>query len=270
MGGNMKSSGPRRSLVTRAGAIVAIVAVTGVVPLASPAGASTSTYSGIGYDASYPQGLSTPPLNMNFAIIGVTHGRPFTTNQYASKQWNAAPTGSRSLYFNTGYALAYAKSDTTTCKDLAPAQFQSSSATGHALSALEAAWAIGCSEAAWAIKIAPGSAAMWWADVETGNSWSTNVALNQAAISGMAYEIGANGASFGIYSSPSMWASITGSNFVVPGVAGDWQAGVTTSTCPSTGFTLNGNGLYAPVLVAQTGTLTGGGGTTYDADLGCQ
>ncbi len=108
--------------------IVALVAMTGVVPLASPASASASTYSGLGYDASYPQGSSALPLSMNFAIIGVTHGRPFTTNQYAQTQWSNAvneiststSTYKPSLYFNTGYALAYAKSDTTTCNSVCP------------------------------------------------------------------------------------------------------------------------------------------------------
>ncbi len=250
--------------------MVALVAMTGFVPLASPAGASTYSYSGTGYDASYPQGSSTPPQGLSFAIIGVTHGRPFTTNQYASKQWNAAPTGSRSLYFNTGYALAYAKSDTGNCKT--DSRTFQPSATGHTLSALQAAWAIGCSEADWAVSVEPGTPVMWWADVETGNSWSTDTALNQATITGMAYEFtNANvPVPFGIYSTPSMWASITGPNFAVSGVAGDWQAGLTACPTSTSGFTLLPSGSTAPLLVAQTGTLTGGGGAIYDKDQGCQ
>ena len=283
MGGNMKSSSARRSLFSRAGVIVALVAMSGVVPLASPAGASAYyTSSSPGYDASYPQGSSTPPSNVSFAIIGVTHGRPFTTNQYAQTQWSNAvyeiststststSTYRPSLYFNTGYALAYAKSDTGTCKNESTSQFLSSGGSKHTISALQAAWAIGCSEADWAVSVEPGTPVMWWADVETGNSWSANTALNQATILGMASEF-TNAKvpiPFGIYSTPSMWASITGSNFVVPGVAGDWQAGATVNTCQSSGFTLTTATLPAPLLAVQTGTVKVGG-TTYDTDVAC-
>ena len=275
----MKSSSARRSLFPRAGVIVALVAMTGVVPLASPAGASAYyTSSSPGYDASYPQVSSAPPLSMNFAIIGVTHGRPFTTNQYAQTQWRNAvneiststSTYTPSLYFNTGYALAYAKSDTTNCKNASLLFDPTGVASGHSLSALQAAWAIGCSEADWAVSVEPGTPVMWWADVETGNSWSTNTALNQATILGMASEF-TNAKvpiPFGIYSTPSMWASITGSNFVVPGVAGDWQAGATVNTCQSSGFTLTTATLPAPLLAVQTGTVKVGG-TTYDTDVAC-
>ncbi len=266
----MKASSRLYSRVMRAGAITALVAMTGVVPLAQGAGASTLTYSGSGYDASYPQGNFTPPSSMSFAIIGVTHGRPFTTNQYAAQQWTNAGTISKSLYFNTGYALAYAKSDTTKCKT-GSSTYTPIGASGHTLSALQAAWAIGCSEADWAVAVAPGSPAMWWADVETGNSWSNDTSLNQATITGMVTELGKNSASsgipVGIYSTPSMWASITGSNFEVSGVSGDWQAGI--QACPSAGFTQTSSGTTAPVLIVQNGTTTSGK-TTYDTDLGCQ
>lgn len=110
---------------------------------------------------------------------------------------------------------------------------------------------------------------MWWADIETGNSWSKNPAFNQATILGMATEIEATGVPFGIYSTPSMWTSITGTGFVVSGVAGDWQAALPKG-CPSTavGFTLTTSSTFAPLLVAQTGTTTAGT-TTYDVDEAC-
>ena len=265
----MKSSNRLHLRVMRAGAITALVAMTGVVPLAQSAGAATISYSGSGYDASYPQGNSTPPLGMTFAIIGVTHGRPFTTNPYASNQFGSVTAGPNSLYFNTGYALAYAKSDTTTCTS-GSLKYNPAGASGHTLSALRAAWAIGCSEASYAVSNEPGIPAMWWADVETGNSWSNDTALNQATIMGIVDEMTGHGNLIGIYSTPSMWASITGSNFVVPGVSGDWQAGLKTCTASTTGFTLinDSTSPYAQVLVAQYGTVTSNG-TTYDSDQGC-
>jgi len=275
MGGNMKIRIGLRSTVVRASVIGVLIATTGVVPLSSVGAATNAYYFGSGYDASYPQGTSTPPTG-NFAIIGVDHGRPFTTNQYAGTQWGFAITatnGSPSLYFNTGYALAYAQSDTGSCTT-ASASYNPV-ASGHTLSELQAAWAIGCSEASWAVSLEPaGAPTMWWADIETGNSWSKNPALNQATILGMANEIETStSVPFGIYSTPSMWTSITGTGFVVPGVAGDWQAALPKG-CPSTavGFTLTGTAStssYAPLLVAQTGTTTVSGGTKYDVDAAC-
>ena len=266
MGGIMTTGSRLSARAMRIGAVAALVATAGVVPLAQGVGAATYSYSGSGYDASYPQGNFSPPSGMSFAIIGVTRGRPFTTNQYAARQWENAGTLSKSLYFNTGYALAYAKSDTANCKASA-AGYTPTGASGHTLSALQAAWAIGCSEADWALSVVPGSPAMWWADVETGNSWSTNTALNQATITGMVEELTTTPTiPVGIYSTPSMWASITGTDFVVSGVSGDWQAGMTS--CPSAGFTQTGSGIKAPVLIVQNGTATSGK-TTYDTDLGC-
>ncbi len=254
-----------RRVTTKVAMTVAAAAL--IAPsLSMPAGASTSNpYSGSGFDESYPQ-CSATATPSGFAIIGVSHGRPFTSNTCAASEWKAAGTGSKSLYFNTGYALAYAKSETTTCK--AKAASMSFSATGHQLSALQTAWAIGCSEADVAYLSAPGTPVAWWADVETGNSWSTNTSLNQATIDGIVTEMNSlvnNLVPVGIYSSPSMWDSIVGTSYVNGAIAADWQAGA--SICPSSGFTLSSSS-YAPVWLVQTGT-TVVKGTTFDTDLAC-
>ena len=236
--------------------------------LATPSGASNSYYSGSGFDESYPQcsAFATPS---GFAIIGVSHGRPFTNNACATSEGSSASAVGRSLYFNTGYALAYAKSETTTCKTQAAGiGFH---ATGHQLSALQTAWAIGCSEADVAFSSEPGTPVAWWADVETGNSWSTNATLNQATITGIVAEMnkltsaGSPSIPVGIYSTPSMWNQIVGTGNAIPGIAADWQAG--TSGCPTSGFTLTGSG-NAPVWLIQSSTTTAGG-VTFDVDQPC-
>ncbi len=253
------------------------MAMTGVVALSlvtlslvTPSGASNPYYSGSGYDASYYQCSATAVPSLGFAIIGVSHGRPFTSNSCATAQWTLAVGKSRSLYFNTGYALAYAKSETTTCKT--QAANIGFSATGHQLSALQTAWAIGCSEADVAFSSEPGTPVAWWADVETGNSWSTNATLNQATITGIVAEMnkltsaGSPSIPVGIYSTPSMWDSIVGTGNAIPGIAADWQAG--TSGCPTNGgFTLTGSG-NAPVWLIQSSTTTAGG-VTFDVDQPC-
>ena len=85
-----------------------------------------------------------------------------------------------------------------------------SSVTGHQRSTEEQAWEIGCSEAAYAALHEPGTPAMWWADVETGNSWSTNTTYNDLAIDGIAYEMSSLGTPTGFYSTPAMWDKIAG------------------------------------------------------------
>jgi len=105
---------------------------------------------------------------------------------------------------------------------------------------------------------------MWWADVETGNSWSTNTTYNDLAIDGLAYEMSAlsttTGAGGGVYSTPAMWSQIAGAGFVpTPGVAADWQP---ASACPASGFT------GSPVWLRQDGTVTVNG-VSFSADTAC-
>ena len=255
------------------------LAMTGVIALslvtlslATPSGASNSYYSNSGFDESYPQ-CSATATPSGFAIIGVSHGRPFTSNACASAEWSSASAVGRSLYFNTGYALAYAKSDTTTCKTQAAGI--GFPASGHQLSALQTAWAIGCSEADVAFSSEPGTPVAWWADVETGNSWSTDATLNRATITGIVAEMnkltsagsaGSLSIPVGIYSTPSMWNQIVGTGNAIPGIAADWQAG--TSHCPTSGFTLTGSQGNAPVWLIQSGTKTVNG-VAFDVDSAC-
>lgn len=106
----------------------------------------------------------------------------------------------------------------------------------------------------------------WWADIEVGNSWSTNTVLNQATIDGIVYELDTSGAPVGVYSTPSMWQHITGTGYVNPGINADWQAGVTS--CPSAGFTLTSSTTTAPTWIIQNGTKNVGG-VSFDSDWAC-
>ena len=246
---------------------VAVVMMTGVWVQVSPSFAATNVYSGTGFDASYPQGSATQ-VPSGFGIIGVTHGRPFTLDSSAQNLWtltlkNTSANGS--LYFNTGYALAYAKSETSNCATASTSQY---SGSGHQISALQQAWAIGCSEADYAVANQPGTPSMWWADIETGNSWSKNTSLNDATIKGMVDElaIGAPSIPVGVYSTASMWNTIAGSTYTNSSIVADWGAG--SSTCPSSGFTLQSTSTSAPIWLAQTG-VTSVNGVTFDSDISC-
>jgi hypothetical protein len=203
-----------------------------------------------GYDISYPQ-CPPKPTAGDFGIIGVNDGRPFTRNPCLPGEVSLAPTTMLpSLYINTGYSGAYRKQITPACSTL--------SASISGTNAQKQAWAIGCSEAATSIDYAQGATniAMWWLDVEVGNSWSSrNLTLNQYAINGAASRLEQTGLPVGIYSSASMWTTITGgNNFTPTNIAADWEASGGSCTTPFTA---------SPVWLVQTVT------SGLDTDYAC-
>ena len=233
------------------------------------ASAATDPYSQTpyGYDVSYPQcpggtePAAPPGESYTFAIVGVGGGRPFTSNSCAGTEAaTAAGVGIANVayYFNTGYAGAYGRDINSTCSsDVSNGNDDGVFAgiKGHVLAQDQKAWEIGCSEALYAQANAPAPApTMWWADVETGNSWSTNTALNDFVIDGLSYQMQqaptAGGA--GIYSYTSAWDKIAGAGFTpTPAENGNWVA--------FPGDSLNG----VANVVVQNGTSGGA-----DTDLG--
>ena len=282
--GNWRWGGSRRVWAGRtvvAGA--AMLAVVGGLQL--PASAATSPYTSgsKGFDVSYPQCSLTSyagsGLGTGFAMVGVGDGRPFTSSPCAGAELAAAQTylsssGSSGLvgaYFNTGYAGAYAKSiDQTSCGAYANQTTTGATGSPHAVKSEDQAWAIGCSEAYYAEKEVTAlgvKPATWWADIETGNSWSTNTALNYYTVKGM-FWLAQNPSirvTMGAYSNPSAWDKILGSYATSSdlGIQGDWQslAGICQT---SNGFS------NSPLWVSQSGTTTvGSTSTSVDNDYGC-
>ena len=249
---------------------LALVAAATAAPLAvmqAPAGAAANPYSQTGYDASYPSAqCNASAYPGGFAIIGLGGGRPFTTNTCVAHEWALAPATpvAPSLYFNTGYAGAYAKKITPACQAAAVNAPIPPGTPRHQRSVEEQAWAIGCSEAAYAAAHEPGKPAMWWADVETSNSWSVNTTYNDLAIDGIAYEMSGlsttTGAGFGFYSTPAIWSQIAGAGFdSTPTATADWQP---APACPAGGFS------NSPVWLTQSGTVTANG-VSFSADQAC-
>ncbi|NNN12455.1 MAG: hypothetical protein HKL81_01735 [Acidimicrobiaceae bacterium] len=242
---------------------------------------SSSTWAPNGYDVSYPQCTSTTPYSSGeFAMIGIDGGRPFNTNGCVTNEWGAALTAgasSISIYINTGYSGAYAHDITTNCANDIKTAPNPPYPVG---SKLAQAWEIGCSEADFALSTAmtdvvnPNAnsqvgGGMWWADVETGNSWSTNKSLNQATIQGVVTELATptgdlpntstslsseGGLPVGIYSNTTFWNKIMGKSWSGSGSSADWVAG---SSC-SAAFD------SSPVWVTQSGSTAVG-----DPDTAC-
>jgi hypothetical protein len=203
-----------------------------------PGLAATDPYTtgATGYDVSYPQCPGTTRPAGSFAVVGVNHGRPFTSNSCLGTEYSVAPQSPLpSLYINTAYSGAYRRNVTAAC------------ASGGTQ-----AWQIGCSEADYSVQRAAGLVvSMWWLDVETGNSWSTsNVTLNQQAIQGAVDRLYQTGLPVGVYSTASMWKTITGGSFTPANLAADWVA---AGSC-STPFT------SSPVWLSQSTS----GGVDYD------
>ncbi|MDA8071548.1 MAG: hypothetical protein M0Z82_08085 [Actinomycetota bacterium] len=255
------------------GGLVAMVALLGGVV---PAGASTVTnpYSSgsNGYDVAQPNCSETLPTTGGFAIVGLGGGRPFTTNTCLSTEWawattHASTSPGPALYFNTGYSGAYGRDVTSAKCGTYEGPTFTKKLSKHDQSTYAQAWEIGCSEAAYAAAVASNGGetpSMWWADIETGNSWSTNQTVNQYAVDGISYGMEKIASSslgiWGVYSYPSAWDKIVGSGFTaVPPFEGDWGPSVTSLSCGTTGFS------GAPVWIVQGGTSSGG----VDTDTGC-
>jgi hypothetical protein len=204
-----------------------------------------------GYDVSYPQCGGTAATG-SFGIVGVNGGRPFTNNSCLGAEYAAAPKSTApSLYINTGYATAYRSNITAGCSALSG----SVSGTSKQIQA----WAIGCSEAETSLSYATAqgatSAAAWWLDVETANSWSSsNLSLNRYAIQGAVTHLAQSGLPVGIYSTASMWSRITGGKFTPTNVAADWEAAGGSCSAPFTS---------SPVWLVQSTT------SGFDSDLAC-
>ncbi len=182
-----------------------------------------------GIDVSWPQcdPGALPDLEAGFVIVGVTGGRPFTTNPCLDEQVRYARR-------HSGYA-AYLNIDAPRAGD--PAAYGRRVALDGLARAREAG-------------LRP---ATLWLDVEVQNHWAdaaTNVAVLNGAIRALRHRHVAPG----IYSSVPMWAEITGSGD--PGVP-VWLATSVTDyrlLQPECRTGLGGRPAVMAQYVATTGT----------------
>lgn len=213
-----------------------------------------------GYDISYPQCGNPLPASPAFAIVGVNGGRAFSPNpclgmgDVPSELAWAAGTSAQ-LVANTGnpgpvLSTHWPNGQTS------PRACNTASSPGN--DTADCAYDYGWNAAADSYKtavlayislgLAPQAATQtptanaWWLDVETANSWRSDVSLNVAALQGaVAYLQSAGAASVGFYSASHQWSQITGGTRVF--AAGpSWVAGATTTSqaranCRTGGFT---------------------------------
>ena len=247
-----------------AGAAAGVALLQLTAGVAGATGTDPFTQGMTGYDAAWPQCPSTPSFTGTppaFAIIGVTGGRPFSKNSCAATLISQAVknvgSANVSFYFNTGYSGAYGRDIMSICSPSSNAPVPSKLSRQG-----KQAWEEGCSEVAYAESLIPSgvSDASLWADVETGNSWSTNTILNKDAIDGIDYGISAFGPKVGgIYTDVSSWSSLTGNYAPTTNQPAFWLAGF--ANCPSTSLSWAS---LSQIWLVQTGTASG-----VDQDLAC-
>jgi hypothetical protein len=208
-----------------------------------------------GNDSSYPQcSTSTYPQN-SFGIVGVAGGRAFTDNPCLSKEfaWASALSSTpASLYMNLNSPIGSTASNGITgpyghCKK----SDKLCRAENYGYNAAQAASNYAANQSA--------SSSMWWLDIETSNSWSSSTSLNRGTINGAIRFFTDKGVSVGIYSTPSMWSSITRSyaNHLPVWIA---TASTTPSTHCSSTYGFTGGTVY---LVQYPS------GSRFDTDYAC-
>jgi hypothetical protein len=228
------------------------LAAAAVLPFAGSVLAYVGPYTGFGYDISYPQcsgSTTTATFSGNsVAVIGVTHGRPYTINSCFVDEYAKAPS-MRSVYMNLAAPVGKsATKDRTSVPKACNSGNKACQGYNYGFNAAGEAYAA-----------SGNTGGVWWLDIETANSWLSSD-VNRQTIQGAvdffttgqysSYAPRSTGMQVGVYSSPSMWNSITGNwQNGLP----VWYAGTTSSTCGVSAFT------GGPVWLVQNASATSNG-----------
>lgn len=211
--------------VKKAGAIAAAPAVSAPAP--------TPSRAGWGSDISWPQCGGSVPGRHDVGVIGVTNGRPFTTNPCLADQygWSKASqmAGGAQVYVNL--EIGGSSTGPHNC-----------GTSDHLCRAYDYGWQ-SVTDAMGRAGSQGISSTFWWLDVEVGNNWSDNLDWNSRTVQGAIDAVHSRNLDVGIYSSADQWAQILPDPFK-PGVP-TWLAVV-------------GDPQMAPGLCSGGNSLTGG------------
>jgi hypothetical protein len=199
-----------------------------------------------GYDISYPQCGGAYPRDIAFGIVGVTRGIVFSENPcLGAGGTNASQLAwaglNAELYMNTGNPgpelssyWPIGQTSPRECGTAAnPEPDTADCAYDYGWNTAEYAYGTAVRayvSLGWAAPDATRTpvANRWWLDVETANSWRTDVSLNVAALQGAAdYLQSVGAASVGFYSVGTMWQQITGGTLAFADHP-SWVAGAST------------------------------------------
>lgn len=165
------------------------------------ASAQTQYISGTsGVDISSPN-CSVKVPSTSFGVVGVTGGLVYSTNNCF--QAEASKFSNLSLYMNTGLNA-----------DPNSSTYYQQAQVGCSGDVYCAAYNYGYNAAQNALNYAASQgvhATTWWLDVETMNTWNSDVLQNQKSLQGSYDALSAAGATtIGAYSTTSQWQSVTG------------------------------------------------------------
>ncbi|MFN2464671.1 MAG: hypothetical protein ABR598_00215 [Candidatus Dormibacteria bacterium] len=172
---------------------------------AAPAGRSAGAPApppasgGWGYDISWPQCDGSYPTTADVLTVGVTNGRPFTTNPCLGTEWGWARTskfaGGSQAYINL--ELDGTSSGPHACA----AEDHACRAYDYGMITARDAIGRGTSQG-----VRPD---FWWLDVEVGNNWSDDQPdWNARAVQGAIDVFQQRGLPVGVYSSYDQWTQI--------------------------------------------------------------
>jgi hypothetical protein len=164
-----------------------------------------------GFDASFPQcPRPLPSAPFAFAIVGVTEGIAFSTNDCLHEQFVWAQQGTNAapgLYLNLN-AVMYASS----IQAMSGPKGKCTRADGVCQ-----AYNYGYNTARAAYDYATEQEAttqMWWLDVEWMNYWTYSTVLNDLTIQGAVDFVVSKESGVGIYSTQLQWNRIAGRRFI--------------------------------------------------------
>ena len=199
-----------------------------------PEGAGT-----LGNDISWPQCGTELPAPPAFAIVGVNGGRPETVNPclgaqlaWADQSAESAGGTPAAVYVNTAATgpveslwwpadNTYRGAEVSNPYGLCDGAASPACAYVHGYAmAVADVTTLKESDGSWVRRL-------WWLDVETGNSWLWDKAVNAAELEGMTAYLQGTGAEVGIYSTSYQFGEIVGE--VSPGsnlyALRNWLAG---------------------------------------------
>jgi len=154
-----------------------------------------------GVDVGWPNcNISVP--SVGFGIVGVSNGTGYSANQCLAQESKYFPNN-LSLYVNTGWYNKSSYINPSSPKVC-------SSIDNNCL-----AYNYGYNAGIYAYNVATTAgvhSSTWWLDVETSNTWNSDVIQNQNSLQGEYDALVASGIStVGIYSTTAQWKTITGS-----------------------------------------------------------
>lgn len=197
------------------------------------------------------------PTKPAFAIVGVSNGLAFSDNPclVAQYTWAASSPRAPSFYIST------ANPGSQSVHWTQPGPKPCSGASNDPGCAYNYGWNA-ASHAFTYVAAQTGAAtgARWWLDIETANTWSTTVALNNADIQGMVDFFAGQSVVVGAYSTRFQWNQITGGLVLaVP----NWLAGASSTSQAIDWCTSASSFSGGRVTVVQFAT------SSIDTDVAC-